>query len=162
MTKAVKVTVGIVAGCVIVGVPVLKVYPGPSDKERIQTALNESIQASKEGRSGGVLEYLTDQFSINDQDVGNRRQIGAMIRDSKPDVEITRREPEIFDDNAKIVSPVRVKAKMLGQEFDYSFEDVTILFKKEPSRAWLVLPTHTWRLDKVYLPEGTVLPSFGM
>ncbi len=149
---------GIGAVLVIVGVPVLKVYPGPSDAERIDAALETSLKASREGRPGGVLEYLTDQFQINDQSVGTRREIGVAIRNSKPVVEVENRTPEVFGDEAKIVSPVRVKVDFMGQPVDQRMDGVTILFKREPTRAFLVLPTSTWRIDKVYLPEGVAVP----
>lgn len=158
MRKSMRWTLGGLAVLVIVGVPVLKVYPGPSDAARIDAALEASLKASREGRPGGVLEFLTDKFEINDQVVGTRREIGVAIRNSKPEVEVTNRDSEVFGDDAKIVSPVRVKVAFMGQPIDQRIEGVTILFKREPARAFFVLPTHTWRIDKVYLPEGVPLP----
>ncbi|HZH98180.1 MAG TPA: hypothetical protein VEX38_04350, partial [Fimbriimonadaceae bacterium] len=43
------------------------VFGGPSDKEQIQTALDEAILASKEGRPGGVLDYLSQNFKVNEE-----------------------------------------------------------------------------------------------
>ncbi|MCO5296670.1 MAG: hypothetical protein M9921_07420 [Fimbriimonadaceae bacterium] len=156
MQRSTKLVAGIVALLVVVGVPALKVYPGPSERERIAVALDESLRASKEGRPGGVLEYLTDQFRINEESPGTRNQIAKLIRDSRPDVVVENREPEIFGDQAKIVSDVEVKASFLGQSLNQRFGNVTLVFKREPTRKYLVFPTHTWRLDQVFLPEGQV------
>lgn len=154
MRMSTKLVLGIGALLIVIGVPALQVYPGPSERERISTALQESIRASKEGRPGGVLEYLTDQFRINEESPGTRNQIAKLIRDSRPEVTVDDPEPEIFGDQAKMVSTVRVKASFLGQSLDRQFDDVTLVFKREPARRYLVFPTHTWRLDQVFLPEG--------
>lgn len=156
MRMSTKLIAGIAAVVVLIGVPALQVYPGPSDKARIATALDESLRASKEGRPGSVLEYLTDQFRINEESPGTRNQIAKLIRDSRPDVTVGNREPEIFGDQAKIVTEVEVRATFLGQSFDRRFREVTLVFKREPTRKFLIFPTHTWRLDEVFLPEGQV------
>jgi hypothetical protein len=128
---------------------------GPSDRELIKEAVRESIEASKDGRPGGVLEYLSSGFEINDQAPG-RFDISKFVRESRPDVEVLNLEPVITGNDATIRSSVRVRMKFMGQDFDQTFEDVTIVLRREPARRYLVIPSSQWRIVQVQAPTTNV------
>lgn len=135
---------------------------GPDDAKLIQEALQESIRASHEGRPGGVLEYLSEQFKIN-QESPTGRQIADFIRNNKPDIEVPNTTPVIRaqEGTAFITSPVRVKVSFLGQNFDQTVENVTMKFQREDAREWLIFPTKKWRLVEVSVPNEAVPAGLG-
>lgn len=130
------------------------------DVELIREALNESIQASREGRPGGVMELLSDSFRLNDESP-QRRQIADFIKRSRPDVEIPRFDPVINGDVATAVTPVKVKASFLGQSMEQEFQNVKVTFNREAATRWLFFPTRKWRLTRVEVPLDQVPQGFG-
>lgn len=128
--------------------------PGPSDQELIRTALQESIKASREGRPGNVLELLSREFTVNEQVVANSREVARIVRDYKPEVEIQNYEAEIQGDRAFLITPVNLQARgpiPLG----FTLSKVEMEFVKEPKPRFLILPGHTWKLEKVTIaPES--------
>jgi len=132
-----------------------------SDVELIREAFNESVEASKEGRPGGVMDLISANFRINDESP-SRNQIADVIRRSRPDVEVVQFDPIIRGDQATVVSPVRLEASVLTQRMKFAFEDVRLTFQREPGTRWLFFPTRRWRLVQVQvppeqLPEGLQL-----
>lgn len=143
----------VAASIVIVTAFGLGLFGGPSDRELIQTALKESIDASREGRPGGVMEYLSKNFSVNDEQFGTR-DIAKTIRDLKPHVELESTEPLIAGESATITSPV--KLSMSIPPMNYSLAQVTLSFTKESATRWLIFPTKKWRLTRVEIPSEVV------
>jgi hypothetical protein len=127
------------------------------DRKQIQEALADSIKASKEGRAGGVLDKLSANIKYNDQDVaGASRDIARYIRDNKPDIEVQNTDPDVKGDEASIVSPVTLKMSLLGQSMSRELKEVTLIFRKEPDRAFLIFPTTRWKLAEVRVPDTSV------
>lgn len=126
---------------------------GPSDKELIRDAVKESVEASREGRPGGVLEYLSNSFTFNDQEAPNRREIGKWIRQGKPEVVLRNSEPVISGETAEIVTPVHVKFDYLAFKFDQEIPNVRITLQKEAGTKWLIVPTKKWRIVSVTAPD---------
>ncbi len=150
----------IVAGILVllVGVRVVMGLSGADDKKLIQEALAESIKASKEGRPGGVMDKISDKLVVNSEQVG-KSQIGNVIRDMKPDVEVLKQDPIITGEEAQITSPVRLKVSLPignGTAFDQTINDVTLIFAKESATDWLIIPTTKWRLREVKLPDDVM------
>ena len=132
-----------------------------SDQELIKGALKESIEASKEGRSGSVIELLSDQFEVNGQQPGTA-QISRMVKEYKPEVEVSNDDPVIAGETAEIISPVKLKLKFpLSQSFEIS--DVKFHFQKEQATTLIFFPTKKWRLRSVELPDDAMkqLGNFG-
>ena len=132
-----------------------------SDQELIKGALKESIEASKEGRSGSVIDLLSDQFEVNGQQPGTA-QISRLVKEYKPEVEVPNDDPVIAGESAEIVSPVKLKLKFpLSRTFEIT--DVKFLFQKEQSTTLVFFPTKKWRLRAVELPEDAMsqLGDFG-
>ena len=142
------------------------VYFGSSQDDRtlIRQALAESIKASKEGRPGGVLDKISTTFAINSQSP-SRTEIADIIKKSKPDVVVTAPDPVVNESEgtAQINSPVHLKFEFLGQHMDRDVKNVTIRFKREDSRQWLIFPSKQWRVTEVLIPQESItdLPSFG-
>jgi hypothetical protein len=156
MSTRAKWVVGALA-LVIVLVPVLMILARDTrpDDVLIREALQESLQASREGRPGGVLDLLSQKFKINDVPGLSRQQIARYIRDSKPLVEISNQTPIIHGDTAEIVSDVTVDAKIsefgFNTRFQRTFSNVKMVFAKEGSTKFLFVPAKTWRLTDVVL-----------
>lgn len=166
MKKPILIIGGILV--LLVGVRVIMGLAPADDKKLISEALAESIKASKEGRPGGVMDKISNKFTVNNERFGNR-QISDVIRDMKPDVEVVKPDPVVIGDEAQITSPVRLKVGLPignGTAFDQTIQGVTLVFAKESATEWLIIPTTKWRLKEVKLPEDVMsqiggLGSFG-
>lgn len=128
-----------------------------SDRDLIVAALNQSIQAGREGRPGGVLEHLSSNLSVNEQNPGARALIGRMIRDGKPDVQLSNVEPDIRGETATVISAARLRMTVGGMPVDRTFDEVRISFQKETGTRWLVIPSTEWRIVSVSVPGLTDL-----
>jgi hypothetical protein len=126
---------------------------GPSDRQLIREAVEQSAQASREGRPGGVLEYLSKSLTFNDIPAESRAEIAKFISQSKPEVEIRNPEPVISGNTAEIVTPVQVKFSYLAFSFDQEIPNVRIVLQKEAGTKWLIVPTKKWRIVSITAPE---------
>jgi hypothetical protein len=133
--------------------------PQPDDQALIAQALSDSLKAGKEGRPGGVLEILSRKFRINEQSPG-RFDIAKFIRENKPDVTVLNKAAVVSGDTARIETPVEVKISFLNQKFDQRIENVTLIFEKEESHKFLVIPTTAWRLTDVDVPNHSIPMNF--
>ncbi|BBO23002.1 MAG: hypothetical protein AMXMBFR19_02390 [Chthonomonadaceae bacterium] len=124
----------------------------PSDQALIKAALEDSLQASKEGRPGGVLELLSNQFSVNETLSPSHRDISRYVRDFRPDIEIVQWNPDVRSDSASVRSPAIVKFGFpVNQEVRIS--EVELGFEKESGVKWLLIPTKEWKLTSVTIPQ---------
>jgi hypothetical protein len=160
--KAALILLGIAAALVVVRFVVFA--ERKDDATLIREALAESILASKEGRPGGVMDKISEQFKLNDQQPGVR-QIADIIRKNKPDVQVLKPDPVVNESQgtAQIYSPVKLSLSFLNQNFDTEIPNVTIKFKREDSRQWLIFPAKQWRVTEVTVPPESLpnLPSMG-
>jgi len=153
MNSPTKLIVAIVAALVVIlGIRIgISAMSKPDDQKLIQAALKESIEASKEGRPGGVLDLLSDNLKFNSQDLTvNKSQIARFIHDNKPDVEVKDQKALVTGDEARIVSPVELTLGPFGHR---TMNEVTLVFNKEAAREFLIVPTHRWRLVDVRVPD---------
>lgn len=156
-----NIVFGVVATLVLLLVLRLTLFaPQPNDQALIAQALADSIQASKEGRPGVVLDKLSDRFKVNNASVGSRFDIAKFIRDSKPEITVANRTAVVSGDIAKINSPVQVNINFLNQKFDINAENVTFVFAREDSRTWLIFPTREWKLTDVLVPEDAIPKNY--
>lgn len=122
-----------------------------SDRDLIQAALKDSIEAGKEGRSGSIVDLLSAEFEVNGYQPGTR-EISRMVKEYKPDIEVTAPEPIISGDSAEMNSPVKMTLQFpLSKTFQ--IEDVKFTFEKEHATTLLIFPAKKWRLRKVELPQ---------
>ncbi len=153
MNTATKLGIAIGATVVVGGAAIsLGLFGGPSDKEQIQKALDEAILASKEGRPGGVVEYISAKFQVNDAQYGTR-DIAKAVKDLRPTVEIANREPSIAGNIASITSSVKLSVSL--PPVNVNLQNVKMSFERENSRKWLIFPSKTWRMTQVDIPEET-------
>lgn len=128
---------------------------GPTDKQLILQALDRSLKASEEGRPGGMIDFLSDSLEFNNELVTDKRQIARFVRDAHPELTVKGGEPEIQGDQATMSTSVRVKfALPMGFAFDQTFDDVQLMFRKEPGTKWLIFPDTKWRLARVVAPNA--------
>jgi hypothetical protein len=139
------ILVALIAGRIAIGVS----HP-PSDRQQIEDALQKSIQASKEGRPGGVMDLLGDNLSYNGQNASqDLGQVARFIKNQKPDITVEKPDPIITGDEAQVVSPVDITVSFLGQQKSFNLKDVILVFRREPSRQFLVFPSTRWQLIEV-------------
>lgn len=165
MKNSKTLILGIVAAAALLLVLRLTLFaPQPDDQKLIKQALQDSLQASREGRPGGVLDILSTKFKINDQQPGSRWDIAKFIRDNKPEIEVENTNATISGDTARVITPVHVKISFLNQTWDQSMKDVTLVFQKEEGHKYLVVPTTEWHLTDVMVPNNAIpvnLPEMG-
>lgn len=125
----------------------------PDDKTLIKEALTESVRASREGRAGGVLEYLSKNFTINGEPLEDRPGIKNFIRSNRPDVEIESLQPLIDNDTATVNSPITVKIGFASASYPVRIEQAAITLRKEHGTRWLVYPSPKWRIVEVKTPQ---------
>ena len=143
-----KVIFGAVAVVVVVALVRLFAF-GPSDKQMIQAALDESIQAARDGQSSPVLENISRSFEVNGEKVADRPEIAKMVRSAKPRLKVLNREPQISGDTATIISPVEVDIDYLTFKMNQTIPNVKITFAKESGTRYLVVPYPAWRIVSV-------------
>ncbi|MFN7173030.1 MAG: hypothetical protein ACK4P3_09650 [Fimbriimonadaceae bacterium] len=127
-----------------------------SDRDQIVQALERAEEASVRGEPGGVLDLLAEGFQVNEAMPGSTRAIADYVRQSKPEVVFTNREPVIQGDTAVIESPCRLNVKVLGNEVRATIPMVQLHFRKEPSTEFLVIPSSTWKLERVHIPPESI------
>lgn len=130
--------------------------PKPDDQALIAAALTESLDAAKEGRPSVVLDKLSQKFRINSQSPGSRWDIAKFVRESKPEVVVTNKVAVVSGDTARIVSPVQVHVSYLNQNFSLRADEVTLVFEREDDRIWLFVPTKSWKLTDVSVPQRAI------
>lgn len=155
-TGKIVAALGAVIVLTLVGIWVQAAFFGPSDRTLIMEALDEATTAAKEGRPSPVLERLSSQFNYGDY-APARFDIAKVIRDSKPDITILNKEPNIQGDTATVVSDVRLVMAYIGQSMDTTVPQVTITLRHENAMSYLVIPTKKWRITEV---QASALPSY--
>ena len=149
-TKILGVTGGIVA-VLIVGKIGLGFLHQPDDKTLILDAIKEAQRAGREGRPGGVLDFLSyNDFKVNDTDAtGARKDIADRIKNLKPDIQFNTLEPVITGENARIESSATVNIAVGPFKKDVPISNVVINLKKEIDREWFIIPKKTWKITEI-------------
>jgi hypothetical protein len=135
----------------------------PSDEELIRQALEESVAAGREGRPGGVLEYLSESFQINTQEPVRRSDIARVVRLNRPNVTLGPWKSRIAGDLAVVQTSADVELGGVdsgGGAFDalklpkmqFRLDSVTIRLRRETDRRWLIVPVKKWRVISVSAP----------
>lgn len=141
----------------ILGLSIVSHLAGQGDdKSKIQQALRDSLEASRKGEAGKVLDSLSSKLSFNGEEAsGMGSKIAGFIRNQKPDITVSNQVPIITGDEARITSPVRmqVSVPILGDK-SVTVKDVVMVFHKETAREYLVIPVTKWRLTEVQAPPG--------
>lgn len=143
----------------VVGLAVVYVVTLPSDEELIRQAIDESTEASREGRSGGVLEYLSKSISFNGMPVADRSEISRYIRLSRPEVTFGEFSPVIAGDEATVTADVAVKMDFQGLNLDETIPGVEVKLAKETAYRWIFVPSAKWRITDVSAPALANIPG---
>jgi len=127
---------------------------GPSDVVQIKTAVDEAVAASKAGKPGPVLDFISRSLTLNADLVGGERgEIAKYIRNYRPDVEVLNFAPRITGDDATLVSPVKLKLKIFTVETEQTVPEVTLKFRREATFRYLIIPGRVWRLTDISVKE---------
>lgn len=163
MNKKVMIIGGLAGVGLLVFLGVGLLSPQPSDEQLIQKALDEALQAGKEGRPGSVLDFLADDFAVNGQRFSNA-QISERIRKMKPNIDFANRTPTVNGDSADLTSNVNLSISLPPLKLDIA--DVQVKFEREDGRRLLFFPAKKWKMTDVQVPESSYdqivqqMPSF--
>lgn len=151
---------------VVVGFRAVSVLLGQKDDATlIKDSLRQSLEASRKGEPGSVLDLLSSSLTVNGEtQTGAPSQIADFIRKQRPDVEVENQEPIVTGDEARITSPItiRVDLPVVGGQ-TLQMKDVVMTFQKETGRSMLIIPVKKWRLTGVTAPAESLssLGNFG-
>ena len=123
----------------------------PDDKTLITEAITEAQKASREGRPGGVLDFLNlRDLKFNDMDIpGAGGDIANYIKNQKPDIQFAKIEPIVTGDDARIESPATVSVSILSFSKEVPIPNVIIKLKRETDREWLFIPKKKWKITEI-------------
>jgi hypothetical protein len=158
-----KALIGIVVLLAIVlGVKGVMTLLGPSDQQLIKEALQEAIKASREGRAGSVMDFISQKLKVNEVKIMGR-DAADFIRQAKPEIVVKSINPVVNDaeGTAIVQSTVNLKVSYLGFNIDRDVEGVTLKFARESAREWLIFPVKQWRLTDVSLPPDAIPANLG-
>ena len=137
----------------LAGLTVLFLVTAPTDEELIREALEESVQASRDGRPSAVLDHLSRSLTFNGMPVGSRSEIADFVRRTKPEIELGPVEPVIEGDVATVVTSVRVNVSLPGFSAGQKVSQVQIRLARERGVRWLLFPGARWRISEVTVPD---------
>lgn len=130
------------------------------DEEQIRTALQESIDLSREGRPGGVLDLLSSQFKIAGIVNLSPAAIAEQIRKNKPDIKFSNEILTVEGSSAQMMADVKIAGSVgigpIEKSFDVPVNGVVLVFRKEDARKFLFIPAKVWKLTEVQLPADFV------
>lgn len=161
--KILAVTLGIIGGFIAIKIAI-GFLNQPSDKELIRDAITEAQKASREGRSGGVLEFLSKDLVVNQTEAGtSRSSIADYIKKMKPDVSFAESEPDIQGDSARLETDAKVTFAILGFSRSIDIPKTIIRFQKVESADWLIIPKKSWKITNIEVPTESLvnLPNLG-
>lgn len=122
---------------------------GPSDDVLIAQALDESIKASREGKPGGVLENLSRDLKVQDEDIDNPA-VKNFIENQKPEIELTNKKPVMKGDLAVVTTDVIVTFGLAGMRLPAPIQGVQIELRKETGFKFLFFPTKKWKIVRIF------------
>lgn len=159
--KILGVTGGIVL-LLVVGKVGLGYLNQPDDKTLIAEAVKEAQKAGREGRPGGVMDFLSPNLNVNGTPVeGAGSSIKDYIKNQKPDIEFTKVEPQVFGDTARIESPATVKVGIGPISQTITIPDTVIELKREDDKEWFIIPKKSWKITEIRASLAD-LPSLPM
>jgi len=154
MKKPILVGVGVLVLLILVRLGVSLASPG-DDRTQILEQLNKSLEASREGKSGGVMDLLSNKLMVNNQEASQGfSQVVDYIKTNHPDITVEHPDPIIRGGQAEIDSPVDIKVHILTMEKTVHLKEVMLVFKKEGGLKWGFFPTSIWRLVQVDSPDS--------
>lgn len=146
------------AAALVAGLAAYIFLTQPTDEQLIDEALTESIQASRDGRPGGVMDHLAKNFTFNGQPAGSSLDIAKFIKGLKPDVEVMDRRPAIMGDTATITSPVNVTMGLGEGRVTSKIDRVEVVMRRSNGLRNLIIPTHVWKVQEVRAQGFDVSP----
>jgi hypothetical protein len=134
--------------------------PLPSDQDQIASAIETARSAVQSRKASGVLTVVSADY--HDPVIANVDQLHAYLihafRNSGPiTVQTSANTITVHGNTAQSVSHVTLKGANNGDS--YFDGNITLTWKREPARRFLVFPTTTWRVVSADYPGAS---SMGM
>lgn len=146
---------------ILVGVFAKMWFDVPSDQVLIEQALAEATRNGKEGKPGGVLDYLSGDFSIQGFSPSSS-DVKQFIKDRKPEVTVTQINPRISGDTAEVVSPVNIRIGAGNLGWNQTVEGVKITLRRESGFRYGVFPSPRWKIVSVNAQDASLGNPFGI
>jgi hypothetical protein len=144
-----KLLTPILVICVVGVAMFLLSHQKHDDRAEIEASLKSALKASREGRAGGVMEYLTSHVVVNGVHYNVDRQFSNFIRRYHPDITLGAVAPVIKGDNATVTSDIQFS--VLTNSID--IPNVTFTLHREDTRKWLLFPDQEWKVTGATAPE---------
>ncbi len=142
----------IIGGTAILTVLVINliaIFNKPSNEKQIANTIEQMRINSIDGKSGGVLEVLSESFSIPEpyasQMEGSALQmVKTFIRNAKiRKLEITNVKPEVYGNTAIARCNLNTDLEYMGRSFVYN-GPLEVNLKKEQTKRLFFLPDPKW------------------
>lgn len=123
--------------------------PPPPDQDQIIAQLEAARAAGEQNSAGGVLGVVSQDFSGPSGFLHNKQQLGFYLYKQMRDggrARVTLSPPSVAvqGDEATSTCQITVRSSDTRQvQFD---QPVTLTWRKEEGRRFLVLPTQVWRI----------------
>ncbi len=133
----------------------------PSDETLIKEAIAEAVRNGKEGKPGGVLDYLSGDFNIQGFSPSSG-DVKDFVKSRKPDVEILEPTPDIRGEVAQIISPVKISIGVGNLGWNQTVNDVKIELRKESGLKYGVFSAPRWKIVRVSAEDASLGNPFGL
>ena len=148
MKKSSKIALlsALVAGIFLTGYLILS-QDQPSDQAQIIASL-ESARAAASARSvSGVMQFVSDKY-VDSQGFKKGKLRFLLSQGLKGDDPITVEftSPNITVNGDTATSKIHEKVRVDANSGNLSDEDITLQWRREDGRKWLVVPTKIWRI----------------
>lgn len=128
----------------------------PGDQDLIRDALRQATRNGKEGKPGGVLDYLSAGFKVGDFEPTSG-DISEFVRRQRPEITVLEPNPVIRGDLAEITSPVEIKYGIGNIGATRRVEGVRVIMRREAGLRYGIFPTPRWRIVSVEPPPGSLI-----
>lgn len=143
------VVVGGLAVLTLMVVNVIAIVSKPSNETQIVNTIEQMRKNSLEGKSGGVLEFLSESFEIpppysQEIDGSALQLVKQFIRNAKiKRLEIKDVKPEVYGKTAIARGTLDTDLEYMGRSFVYN-GPIEINLRKEEAKRLFVLPDSKW------------------
>ncbi len=132
----------------------------PSDQALIEEALREATKNGKEGKPGGVLDYLSGDFRVGEF-APTSGDVADFVKNQKPEVTILDPKPIIRGDLAEITSSVSIKFGVGNIGTTQTVDNVRVVLRRETGLKFGIFPAPRWKIVEVSAKDAALGNPFG-
>lgn len=127
----------------------------PSDQVLIEESLREATKNGKEGKPGGVLDYLAGGFKVGGMEPSSG-DVSDFVRNQKPEITILDPRPIIRGDMAEIVSTVEIRYGIGNIGTSQKVDNVRVTMRKESGLRYGIFPCPRWKIVEVSAKDASI------